>query len=508
MTHASRSASSQTSSSRTAGTADGRARHHMATEALGLMAIELLEQRGIDVELASQMGVTTAQAPDGGDDWIAIPYVRTGNVVDHKYRRVFKREGEANFARDRGGISCWWNFDVLLDRTLDDEPLVICEGELDALTVIQAGFPRTISVPNGAPSKPIKGDGGYDYLVSTLDLLSNVGVIILATDNDQPGHALLNDLAKRLGRIRCKFLRYPPECKDLNDVLIRNGLGAVTAVLRQAVFLDLPGYYELDRVPPVPDENGLPTGISGLGDHFRLRTGDVSVLTGVPGSGKTTLVNDIACRMAKTHGWRTVFASPEQSPIPDHRRALRTWFANKPESRQSAEELDAADRFINEWFRFVLGVDESDFTLEWMLDTFAASIVRHNTKLCVIDPWNEIEHAKPRDLTMTEYTGAAIRSVKAFARKWQVHVLIVAHPIKPQRGKDGSIPCPTLYDIADSAHWANKPDAGLVLHPSKDPDGRSYMSLRVVKSRYHDRIGTPGEAKLIFNPFNAHFEPA
>ena len=66
----------------------------------------------------------------------------------------------------------------------------------------------------------------------------------------------------------------------------------------------------------------------------------------------------------------------------------------------------------------------------------------------------------------------------------------------------------TLYDISDSSHWYNKPDAGLILHPATDDDGNGYTALVVAKSRYHYRIGKPGEVRLHFNTHTARFEAA
>jgi twinkle protein len=468
--------------------------------------MELLEARGLDIELCVRLGLETASAPDGGDSWVAIPFVRNGAVVNHKYRRIEKLPDGPNFAQDKGGAQCWWNHDVLLDSSLGDQPLVITEGEFDGITAIQAGFVRTLSVPGGAPEAPVQGDGKYGFLADTLPLIGSCRRIILATDGDRQGVALMNDLAKRLGRGRCQYVVWPPGCKDLNDVLRLIGPAAVVRALNEARFVAVPGLFTMAELPPVETPEPYAIGIAGLADHFRMRLGDLSVLTGVPSTGKSTLVNDIACRMAERHGWATCFASPEQNPQIDHRRALRTWINRKPADKQSPGELEIADAWINDHFSFVVGSDDEDFDLEWLLDKLASAVVRYDAKLCVIDPWNELDHAKPKDATMTEYVGWAIRQLKKFARKWNVHMMVVAHPSKMIKQKDGSVPKPTLYDVSDSAHWYNKPDVGLVIHPERTEDGAGYTSLSVVKSRYHDMIGRPGIIKLTFNPYTGRFE--
>jgi twinkle protein len=119
----------------------------------------------------------------------------------------------------------------------------------------------------------------------------------------------------------------------------------------------------------------------------------------------------------------------------------------------------------------------------------------------VIDPWNEMDHARNRDETTTEYTGRAIKAFKRFARKFMVHMIVVAHPSKQMKDKEGNYTIPTLYDISDSAHWYNKADLGVVVH--RESENNSI--IRVSKSRYHDEIGVPGEVNATYQFYERRF---
>jgi twinkle protein len=103
-----------------------------------------LEARGIDLEVATRYGLFTDRQSQGGRD-LAIPYRREGKVINHKYRGPQKQ-----FRQDQGAPRAFWNEDCLRDSTLANQPLLITEGEMDALAAIQVGFPRTISVGDGA----------------------------------------------------------------------------------------------------------------------------------------------------------------------------------------------------------------------------------------------------------------------------------------------------------------------------------------------------------------------
>lgn len=461
---------------------------------------EILEGRGLDLELLDRMGVVT-HAERGGD-WISIPYHRGGSVVNQKHRTI---AGEKRFYQDKDAVKCFWNVDVITDATLAGEPLVICEGEMDAFIALQAGFARTVSVPDGAP-KEQKGadeDGTkYSYVTDMLDALRPVSVIILATDGDGPGVNLMNDLALRLGRAKCRFVRYPAGCKDLNDVLVKHGAEAVRATLERAEWVSVKGLYRMSELPPLTDPAALPLGHAAVDKHIRIRRSDFQVVTGIPNMGKSTWVNETACRLARKHGAVTAFFSPEQRAQIDHKRALRHWFIGKPRDEWTAGEVRDADEWIDKHFVFLLADDDTDATLDWFFDTAAAAVIRHNAMMISLDPWNELEHQRPAGVSLTEYVGEAIRSLKKFARRFNVHMCVTAHPMKLQRDrKTGEYPVPTLYDISDSAHWYNKPDLGVVVHRTPE-----HSIIRVEKVRYNGINGERGDILVEFNESSGRFQ--
>lgn len=474
---------------------------------LNQTAMRILDrEREIDLELVARMGFESIE-PVGGSEAIGIPYFRGGEIVNHKYRTI---QGVKKFWQDEGAPKILWNVDVLADETLRHEPLIVTEGEFDALAAIQAGARKVVSVPDGAPAERIADPDSlkYSYL-DAAGYLRGEREIIIATDGDAPGRNLMNDLAIRLGKGRCKWIDYPDGCKDLNDVMKYLGQDAVNGTLRGARWFKLSGLGTVDDFAPVPDPAPYSSGMSWLDGHYKLRLGDFTVVTGIPGHGKTTWLNDLACRMADIWGWSVCHCSFEQPPRPHHQNAIRHWRLGKPWDEASAAELARADDWIRRLFVFVAPVDDEDddgdFDLDWLLERAKTAVVRHGCKLVIVDPWNEIEHARPFDVSPTDYTGAAIRRLKRFARTFNVHLIVVTHPTKLKPDKAGKIPIPTLYDIADSAHWANKPDVGIVIHRDRaDTLGRSMC--RIAKSRDEDRIGRTGQAYMAYSTATRKFE--
>ena len=453
--------------------------------------------RGIDPELAAKFGLSSYRENDGGEA-IRIPYRVGSEAVNHKYRGL----DEKRFWQDSGGTKCFWNFDALVDPTLTAEPVIVTEGEFDAMIAIQCGYARTVSVPDGAPAREHGEDGEtrkYTYLDHARTALRDCREIIVCTDGDEPGQHLANDLAIRLGKAKCKWVRYPKGCKDLNETFLRFGERGVHETIRRAQWFRVDGVFRMSELPPYPDRQQYHTGFDALRPHYRIRMGDFCVVTGRPGDGKSTWVNDLLCRVVSLHNWTVAIASFEQHPQADHRRALREWFCKCPLDIATDEAIAEADKWIEQHFVFVVPGDDDLATLEWTLERCASAVIRHGVRMLVIDPWNELDHDKPSDMSLTEYTGRAIKEFKRLARSLDVHVIVVAHPTKLSAGER-----PGLYSISDSAHWANKPDVGIVLWKPQ-PDSNE-VEWRQVKSRYHDQIGRPGLVTFAYQPVTRRFE--
>lgn len=464
---------------------------------LNSQVLNWLESRHLDVEIAVKLGIESCENQRGGENVIKFPFKINGEVVNNKYRRLPKN----GFWQDKEAVKCFWNYDVITDPSLESVPLVITEGEIDAITAIQCGFIRTVSVPDGAPNKEMGRDtrtDKYAFLDHARAALKDIKEIIIAVDSDQAGKALANDLAIRLGKARCKWVKYPRGCKDLNETLEKYGPRGVTEVFNRAEDFKIEGLYCMKDLPPYADKKVYTTGKEWLDPHYKIRMGDFCVITGIPGHGKSTLVNDIYCESIKKHGWRVAIASFEQHPQADHQRALREWYCQKPVYLTPKEELEEADEWINEHFVFIVPDDEDLANLSWCLDKCAAAVVRYNCKIIVIDPWNELDHDCPPDMSLTEYTGTAIKQFKRMAKSMDCHMVVVAHPTKLMPNQE-----PTLYSISDSAHWANKADVGLVVYKPKMDS--NFAEVRIVKSRYFEEIGEPGTVPTRYDRLTRRF---
>lgn len=462
-------------------------------------AMQWLDSRKIDVELADRLGLETVARGNG--EWIAIPYLRDGKRVNRKYRRI-DQKGFSQDSQVDGAVKCVWNEDVLRDRTLDG-PVIITEGEFDAIAAIQCGFARTVSVPDGAPAEVIGNaeTAKYSYVEALLDLLHGCNEIIIAADGDAAGANLLEDLAIRLGKARCKFLKYPQECKDLNDALIRYGEKGVIKTIERAQFFEMKGLHKFSDLSPTPPLNVYRAGLSEDFDrHVGICKKHVSVWTGIPNHGKSTIINAVAFEMVRQNNWRIAMCSFEAEPNPQgplHRDAAK-YLAQKPIREVGAEDMDRAGEFLDKNFVFIVpDLSGEAITLDWLIENAQAAVLRHGADMLIVDPWSKLDH-EYGSLSENDYTSVCLKTFQKFARRFNVHVAIVAHPKKIEI-QSGKFRVPTGYDISGSAHWFNHPELGVTVHRDVDK-GHGVALVRVWKSKRHDEMGPTGDVRLRIFP--------
>lgn len=481
---------------------------------LGPIGLEAFERRSISPETAVRFEIYTASrrtdgqvVPDSTGNVVVFPFIEHGAVVNEKYRAPGKK-----FWQRQGGRRTFWNADALDDPSLENgqNSLIITEGEIDALTAIECGFPLAVSVPDGAPAvsegddpaslAPIEpgseNAGKFEFLWNNRDRLKRIKRFILAVDNDRPGQRLAAEMVRRLSASRCLFIEYPTGCKDLNDVLMQRGQEAVTAVLNAAKPYPVRGLYRLSDYPEAEPLVVASTGWWTVDRHLQLFPGEFMVVTGIPSHGKSTWVLNLLTNLASIHGWRSAIFSPEMPTVPHLRDKLR---------RIKGGDRREHDAFIDDYFRFIdadpTGRDDQDFDLDWIIDKATDAVLRDGIRVLLIDPWNEVEHARRHDETTTDYIGRSIRALKRFARLYEVAVIVIAHPTK-EVGRDGKSRPPTLYDIEGSAHWFNKCDHGVVIDRPNSQTEEAV--LRIAKVRFEES-GEKGEVRMTYDRATCRF---
>jgi twinkle protein len=395
---------------------------------------------------------------------ICFNYYRDEELVNIKFRgqgKTFKLAKDAELI--------FYN----LDGIKDEKTAVIVEGEMDCLSMHEAGIYNVVSVPNGAA----KGNQKLEYLDNCWQYFENKEKIVIAVDDDEAGHYLKEELARRLDKSRCYLVSYPEGCKDANEVLMKYGKSEVKAMVENATIYPLEGILTADDLSDKVGEyfmNGYPkgktAGIAGFDDHLSFMEGQLTMVTGIPGSGKDEFVNTIAVGLAKNHGWKfgvVGFEEPEDITVTKliEKHGEKSFaFRKDPWDRLTQDEFEKGLFFVNDYF-FFINTNEVEATVDSVLSKFQELVKRFGINAVIISPWNCFEHNIPIGQNETLYTSTVLGKILMFLKKNNLHCFLIAHPTKIQKDKNTrKYEVPTLYSISGSAHFFNKTHNGISIY--------------------------------------------
>lgn len=462
---------------------------------------EFLTSRGISTSTAHKFKLV-------GDDYMGKPalgflyFDKKGKPEAIKHRIL----GDKSFACTNGPASFFG-----LERIKKGDDLYIVEGEMDVLALAEVGV-NAISVPNGATLKVTEGridpkeDNKFRFLWDAKEYVDAAKRIVIATDADAPGEALAEEIARRVGKERCWRIKFPEGSKDSNDVLLKEGAERLRKAVSEPVAWPVQGLYDAeqfrDSVWELYDKGagkGESTGYESVDELYTVVPGQVTIVTGIPSSGKSEFIDQIMMNLASNKGWKFGICSFENEPRFHiaklmSKRAEMPFFEGKTQ-RMNREAAKAAFDWVNEHFSFVHQDDGSLASIDSILDRLRIAIMRFGIRGAVIDPVNFIS----RDLSSsseTEWVSNMLTQLKAFAMAHGVHIWLIAHPAKQYKGQDGKIAVPKGYDISGSSHYFNKADCGLTIH--REMDMPHLTQVHVWKCRFA-WVGKQGQTDLIYN---------
>jgi twinkle protein len=429
-----------------------------------------------------------------------------------KWRSI---EGK-RFIQD-GAAQTLWNVENDPGETLTT--VIITEGEMDAVSIVDAIGKRddtlVVSVPNGAPQKVSnrkvdpEEDRKFAYLWKSKDIFEKADKIVLAMDTDEPGEALGEEIMRRVGRAKCYHLEIPEGCKDANDVLMKHGPEYLADLVEEATPTPLVGVYSADDysddVQFLYDRglmNGKSTGYAGLDGIYTILEGQLTVVTGLPGSGKSEWIDSVMVNLAEEHDWKFAIASFENPPamhiIKLAEKRMRKPFFEGQTERMTEAEMTEARGWVNDHFAFLDSKDGEAATIDNIIDRTKQAVMRLGCRGLVIDPYNYIAQ-NTNDQEHQAISEMLTRMVQ-FARSCDLHIWFIAHPAKMRANENGTMPVPNGNHISGSAAWFAKADCGITVHRLGE-----YIEVHSWKCRFK-WIGTVGSAKLSYDPVNGRYK--
>ena len=451
----------------------------------GTKVEEWFKGRGISAATLSALKVTEGSEymPQTGkaENVIKFNYFVGEDLVNIKYR-----DGRKNFKLFKGAEKVFYNINAIVGY----EYCIITEGEMDVLALHEAGMPNVVSVPNGATLT----SNNLDYLDNCIDYFVDKTKIILATDSDEAGQALQQELIRRLGAEVCYMASFE-DCKDANEYLLKYGKEKLSQRITAAkpvplehvtTFKDIEG--EITDFVTNGFKPGFQVGLSNFDEIFSTYTGQFITVTGIPSSGKSDFVDQMVVGYNAKYGWKTAYASPENAPtyLHAHKLMRKVWQGMPTKEDIGSSKWNQIANHVDDNFFFI---DMERYTLESVLRKGAELVKRKGIKCLVIDPFNKVRDTDSKTEDVNRYTMEYLTKIEVFAKKYDVLVIIVAHPTKMYKDKDGKIEEPTMYNIKGGGEWYDASYHGLLVH--RDYANKT-VKCKVLKVKFQN-LGQNGE---------------
>ena len=381
-----------------------------------------LEGRGITAEVLKRYQVAEA------GNQIVFPFKdAAGQLCLIKVRDAVDGAKPKPTSADCRKVLFGWQ---AIDMTSRD--IVICEGEIDALSLAVYGYPA-LSVPFG-------GGGGakQDWIAEQFDDLAQFERIFLALDNDEPGQKAAREIADRLGRERCFNVILP--CKDANECLTT---GITRDQIRQcfdaAKTMDPEGLHNVmdyhDEVMRLfHPENGVKPGYgmpySELAGRIRFRPSELTIWTGGTGSGKTQMLSDCMGDWI-TQGAKICLASLEMPPRWSLMRLVKQCLCTT--GTPTAEAITAALNWLNDNLFIIDIVGKA--SAESLLATMEYARARYGCDVMIIDSLMRL------GLDSDDYAGQekVVYEIVNWVIKRDCHMHLVAHARKESKDNPGAV---------------------------------------------------------------------
>lgn len=483
-----------------------------------------LASRGIDpAKAAKWVKYEAAWFPALNENLPCISFVSTlnGKRVYSKHRALDQKE----FASTGKAVTLY-----MLDDADFNKPLIITEGEPDALCLKTRGY-NAVSLPAGA--------GSFGWLEAEQARLKKFPEIIYWTDNDDRGRAGLVKLKEQPASLRANFKFIEPDdfeqkfpgLKDANDMVLATqhpGAPLETMIdhaislakpLKLNFLFDVGGSQDaLLRIRDGVYAERLSVGDPAIDRIYSPTKGYVTLITGIPGHGKSTWLNWYSSRLCQKYDWRVGVWSPENDPAL-HVADIAQIHAGRPLGQTASdvaltdEELEASMSWVNDHYKFIVD-HEGDATIDTILDQILTLRLLHGVSAAIIDPWTHI--TLPPGLNAQDAVKPIFSKISNFAKKYNMHLWVVAHPTKMQQqwksteewkreqdegtSSEPRLKVPKGYDISGSANFYNMTDVGLTIYRD---DGKTSVYCWKARRKF---LGMEGRADLYYDVMAGDFQ--
>lgn len=450
-------------------------------------AVQYLLSRGISEAVTQRYEITCL---NGNPKILAFPFRNvSGEVLYVKYRKT-----DFDKSKDSCKEWCQTNGKPILfgmnHCNPENKTLIFTEGQIDSLSVIEAGYENVVSVPNGC--------NGFTWVPYCYDWVNNFKTIIVFGDYEK-GHMTLLDDIKRRFRHEIRHVRYEDykDCKDANDILRKYGKAQIRNCIENAEKEPIPHMRSLKDIEAInPYElPKIKTGITYLDRLLKggLPRGSVVLITGKAGEGKSVFASQLMLEAVEQGN--KVFAYSGELPDWAFKSIALLQAAGphcfKYETRDGNEGYSVSDNnriLIEEWFKDIQLFDDriEDEKIQ-LTSLIEESIQRYGIDFVLIDNlMTGLDLEETGEANKYDRQSAFVKRLARIARTYNIVLVLVAHMRKNNRDFNGN------DEVAGSSDISNL--ASITLMYEKDSQlPEDQRLLKVWKNRLFGYTDTKGK---------------
>ena len=401
-------------------------------------AIEYMAKRGISEDIVRRYQITTR---NDNPSVLSMPFFDEENKLQFvKYRRTDPAQVE-KFGKEFTEKDCKAILYGMNCCNLENHTLIITEGQIDSLSLAEAGIENAVSVPTGA--------NGFTWLPHCWSWIKkNFKTIVVFGDHEKGHITLLDELNTRLGSsILIKHVKEEDykDCKDANEILQKYGKEQLRICVRNAVRVKSEALIDISEVKSIdvsamdkirthiPEIDSLVGGIC---------LGGLTVITGKAGEGKSTFASQILA-YAVDQEYKCMAYSGE---LPNG--IFKDWLylqlaGNKHihvnDKKEPKIEADVYSK-INNWIAERLYLydidklfDENNEELPALVETVEQAIIQYGCRVILLDNlMTALDLVASSELMLNKYEAQAhfVRTLASMARKHNVAIILIAHKRK------------------------------------------------------------------------------
>lgn len=452
-------------------------------------AVEYMLTRGISEETTEKYELTVKK---DNDNVLVFPfYDDKGQLQFIKYRKT-----DFDKTKDKNKEWCEAGCKPILfgmKQCKDFKRLVITEGQIDSLSVAEAGIDNAVSVPTGSR--------GFTWIPYCWDWVRKFEQIVVFGDMEKDGMTLLDDIRKRFpNKIKAVRAEDYRGCKDANELLQKFGKEAVREAVEKAEILPVKRVKQLADVKKV-DIYKLPklkTGITKLDRYLYggFVFGQLVIIAGKRGYGKSTFASQVIAD-ALRQDYKCFVYSGE---MPDY--LYKSWIdfqiagpryiiENKNiDGTPSRFISNANSALINEWYRdkcYIYDNSLVDDENENLIKTIENAVMQYGIKVVLIDNlMTAIDLDENRSTDKYERQIQFVKKLAKMSLRFDIIILLVAH-----KRKDGQ-----SSDINDEVSGASEITnlAGTVVNYDRDRNiADDQRRLKLTKNRLTGKLNVEGQ---------------